>query len=289
MFKRILAAVDDSTRSQLVMQAGRVLAERSGGALVALRVRPDTAERDRVTEDDLAMSEQTSDLRSEGIPAHYLVHTGSPERQIIETAQRQRSTLIIIASRLAGPRLAPRRRMTVRLTEQAPAPLLVIPEQDSATHAGASADDLFGAERAPILVALDGSTWAEQALPYAAELAALLGHPLALLRVASPLDTQAQMAAAWANVEDARRRVREHISRDLSVDVQVVSGSPVDEMLWAIEGRRAGALALTARAWRANATSHASPITVEILRKAHTPALVVPTPVLAEQAHASPL
>ncbi len=287
MFERILAAVDDSTRSQLVMQAGRVLAERSGGALVALRVRPGTAARDHVTADDLAMSAQTSDLRSEGIPAHYLVHTGSPERQIIETAQGQRSTLIIIAARLAGPRLAPRRRMTIRLTEQAPAPLLVIPEQDAAMQAGGAANDLFGAARGPILVALDGSAQAEQALPYAAELAALLGCRLALLRVASPLDTQAQIAAAWSNVEDARRRVREHISRDLSVDVQVVSGAPVDETLWAIEGRQAGALALTAHGWQGNATSHASPITVELLRKARTPALVIPAPVLAEQAQAS--
>ena len=284
MFQRILAAVDDSTRSQLVMQAGRVLAERSGGALVALRVRPDTAERDRVTEDDLALSAQTSDLRSEGVPAHYLVHTGSPERQIIETAQRQRSTLIIIASRLAGPRLAPRRRMTVRLTEQAPAPLLVIPEHDSAMQASASADDIFGAAPGPILVALDGSAQAEQALPFAAELAALLGLRLALLRVASPLATQAQVAAAWSNVEDARRRVREHISRDLPVDVQVVAGAPVEELLWAVEGRRAGALALTAHGWQETASSHASPITVEILRKARTPALVIPAPVLAEQA-----
>lgn len=287
MFERILAAVDDSARSQVVMQAGRVLAERSGGALVALRVRPDTAERNQITEDDLAMSAQTGDLRSEGIPAHYLVHTGSPERQIIETAQRQRSTLIIIASRLIGPRLTPRRRMTIRLTEQAPAPLLVIPEQASTTQASATTADLFGEAEAPILVALDGSAQAELALPYAAELAMLLGHSLALLRVASPLSTHAQMAAAWSSVEDARRRVREHISRDLAVDVQVVSGAPVDETLWAIEGRRAGALALVAFGSQESASGHASPITVELLRKLRTPALVIPSPVLAEQAQAS--
>lgn len=281
MFKRMLAAVDDSARSRLVMQAGRMLAEQSGGALVALRVRPDELDRDLVTEEDLALAQQADDLRAEGIAAHYLTHVGSPERQILQTAERQRSTLIIIAARLAGPRMTPRHRMTVRLAEQAPAPVLVIPETEA--QAGKDAD-LFGAEGAPILVALDGSPRAEQALPYAAELAALLRRPLALLHVALPLTPQERLAAAWSYVEDARRRVRNNLSRDLPVDVQVVSGAPVDETLWAVEGRRAGALVLTAHGQQETARGRASVITLKILRKLRVPALVISSPTLANGA-----
>jgi nucleotide-binding universal stress UspA family protein len=281
MFKRMLAAVDESVRSRLVIQAGRALAERSGGALVALRVRSDIADHDNVTEDDLALAAQTSDLRAAGVAAHFLVHTGSAERQIIQTAQRQRSTLIIIAAREHGPRVLPHRRMTARLAKRAPAPLLVIPELDTDVQSGVGETSLFGAEDAPILVALDGSALAEQAVPYAVELADLLGRPLTLLHVASPLRSQAQLAQAWAYVEAARRRIREDISRDLHVDVQVVAGALMDELLWAVEGRRAGVLALAAHGQREGTAQGVSAATLEILRNLRIAALVIPAPVLA--------
>ena len=280
MFERILAAVDESERSAQVMRVGRSLARETHGTLVALRVRPDAAEHDHVTDDDVALAEQTIALRASGIAAHYLVHTGVPARQIIETALRQHSTLIIIAARETGPRLAPRRRMTSRLAAQAPAPLLVLPErltQTAATDEG----NPFGPADAPIVVALDGSPLAERALPYAAELAAGLGHPLALLHVASPLRSQEHMAAAWSYVEDVRHRIRERISRDLTIDTQVVVGAPVDQLLWATEGRRAGAIVLTAHGRLEQHTSRASAITLGAVRQLRIPALIIPTPVLA--------
>lgn len=281
MFERILAAVDESSRAAQVMRVGRALAQESHGALVVLRVRPQAPDRDRVTDDDAALAEQTIALRASGIAAHYLVHLGRPERQIVETALRQRSTLIIIAAREHGPRLTPRHRMTARLAAQAPAPLLVLPgraDQEAATKA-AFGD--FGPPDAPIVVALDGSPLAERALPFAAELAARLGHPLALLHVASPLRNQEQLARAWSYVEGARHRVRERISRDLTIDTQVVVGAPVDELLWAVEGRRAGAIVMTAHGQHEDHSSRASAITLGAVRKLRIPALIIPTPVLA--------
>ncbi len=284
MFKRILAAVDDSLRSQLVMQTGRELAELAGGELVVLRVRPDVVDRDLITPRDAALADQTGALRAQGIAAHYLVHTGSAEQQILQTAQRQRSTLIIIASRQAGPRALPQRRMTARLAARAQTPLLVIPE----LGADDSSPSRFGAADATVLVALDGTPLAELALPYAAELAALLDRPLTLLRVMLPLRSQAELAQAWSSVAEARQRARERISRDLRIDTQVVTGAPVDELLWAVEGRHAGVLALSARGQSGLTSQRASPLTLEVLRRANIPALVIPTPVLAADTAAPP-
>ncbi len=290
MFERILAAVDDSARSEQVMRVSRALAKDMHGALVVLRVRSDTPDHDSVTEYDLALAEQTIALRASGIAAHYLVHNGSAEQQILETAQGQRSTLIIIAAREVGPRLAPHRRMTARLAAHAHAPLLVVPERAAETRpvafVGTPADEsevaLFGPAGAPILVALDGSLMAEQALPYAAELAHWLKRPLTLLHVASPLSSQDELAQAWFYVESARRRIRERISRDLAIDVQVVSGAPITELLWAIEGRQAGAIALTAHG--KVPAERASAITRELTSKLRIPALIIPAPVLAMNA-----
>ena len=282
MFQRILAAVDDSTRMRLVMQAGRALAERAGGELIVLRVRADGSERDNVTDSDAALAEQTQTLRMQGKAAHYLLHVGAPEKHIIETAQHQRSTLIIISSRRVGPRALPQRRMTARLAAHARTPVLVIPERETGESADLSS--LFGAEGAPLLVALDGSTLAEQALPYAAQMATLLSRPLALVYVALTLLTQDEQAAAWAYVESARRRVRASISRDLHVDAQVVSGAPVDELLWSAEGRQAAAIVLTAHGKSGLSSRRASHIALEALRQAPIPVLIIPTPVLAEGA-----
>ncbi len=276
MFKRILAAVDDSTRMRLVMRAGRMLAEHAGGELLVLRVCADREQRDHISDRDADLAEETRALRMEGVAAHYLLHVGAAERHIIETAELQRSSLIVIASRRVGPRALPQRRMTARLAAHARTPVLVIPELDTAIPT-----DLFGAKNAPLVVALDGSVLAEQALPYAAELAALLGRPLALVYVALPLLTQPELAAAWAYIEAARRRVRESISRDLHVDAQVVSGAPVDELLWAAEGRQAAAIVLTARGKSGLTAQRASNIALEALSRATVPVLVIPTPVLA--------
>lgn len=297
MFERMLAAVDDSARSSLVAEAACALAHRSGGALTLLRVRSQ-ADAGAVSGDDLELAERTRELRAAGIAAHYLIHIGSPERQIIETAERQRASLIIVGARGAGLWPPRRQRMSQRLLVSAPAPLLVIPvpdtvdqppqgEQPGEQPSGQPGDRIFGAQDAPILVALDGSDLAERSLPVAMALARLLDRLLVLLRVASPLDTEQDRASAWASVEAARRRVREHGGRDLRVETQVVSGATVEELLWAIEGRRAGALVLTALGAtgdeRAVASQrHASPITRELLSKLPIPALVMSTVALAK-------
>jgi nucleotide-binding universal stress UspA family protein len=288
MFERILAAVDDSARSALVTQVARALALRSGAALTLLRVRPDT-ERDQVNANDLELAEETRALREAGVAAHYLIHIGAPEQQIIETASRQRATLIIVGARGASAWPLLSQRMSQRLAIHAPAPVLVIPAADAeATMAEARqrGDVVFGADDAPIVAPLDGSDLAEQALPFAVELARLLDRPLLLLRVAPLLYSQGEMAHAWSYIEGARRRVRERYARDLRVEAQVVSGAPIEETLWAIEGRRAGALILMQYGRQAGSLRRASPISRELLSKLPIPTLIIPVAALTTPANA---
>lgn len=286
MFERILAAVDDSARSALVTQVARALALRSGATLTLLRVRPD-ADRDQVNANDLELAEETRALREAGIAAHYLIHIGAPEQQIIETASRQRATLIIVGARGASAWPLLSQRMSQRLAIHAPAPVLVVPAAGAAAtvaEARQRGEAMFGADDAPIVAPLDGSALAEQALPYAVELARLLDRSLLLLRVAPLLYSQAEMADAWSYIEGARRRVRERYTRDLRVEAQVVSGAPVEETLWTIEGRRAGALVLMQYGRQAGSPRHASPISRELLSKLPIPTLIIPVAALATPA-----
>ncbi|MDE3231124.1 MAG: universal stress protein [Chloroflexota bacterium] len=276
MFTRILAAVDDSTRATQVMEAASALAERTGSSLIALRVRSPTRADASPTARDLDLAEETRILREHGLAAHYLLHDGSPERQIIETAELQHATLIVMASRRAGPRILPGRRMTARLASAAPAPVLTLPEVDPNDAQPAP----FMAEGAAIVVALDGSALAERALPYAVDLARLLHGPLALAHVAEPILSPAEEAAAWTYVRAARRRLRT-AAPDLTVDAQVVTGAPVDQLLYAAEGRRAAAIVLAARGKSGSSSQRVSHIALEALNRARIPMLVIPARALA--------
>lgn len=98
-----------------------------------------------------------------------------------------------------------------------------------------------------IVIPLDGSGIAEQALDTAREMASLTGAPLHLLRVVDPFDYQRasltgmfiegeMVAQALADEEEQARHYLEQISRGLeqalpSVTIEVVRGQPVTAIL----------------------------------------------------------
>jgi hypothetical protein len=65
------------------------------------------------------------------------------------------------------------------------------------------------------------------------------------------------------------------------VDAQVVTGAPVDQLLFAAEGRRAAAIVLTARGKSGPGSQRVSHIALEALNRARVPMLVIPARALA--------
>ena len=116
---------------------------------------------------------------------------------------------------------------------------------DSGETSASGASDVLGCHR--VVVPLDGSDLAEQALPYAEVLTRLTGAPLHLVRVIDPAHLGTPLGALLSSdaltlallLEDERMAARdslEHVAQDLSdrgqeVTVEYRQGLAADEML----------------------------------------------------------
>lgn len=116
-------------------------------------------------------------LRSHGIATSICIRSGDPADIIIRTGKEDDCSLIVMATH--GRSGIDRLRLgsvAQRMARYAPMPTLVVPAREhGATEGLATVSD--------VTAALDGSVFAEQALPAATELADTLHVPLTLLEV----------------------------------------------------------------------------------------------------------
>jgi nucleotide-binding universal stress UspA family protein len=130
------------------------------------------------------LATQALELREAGLDVETEVNVGPPAKIIIEVAQERHATLIAMATHgYGGVKRWTLGGVTDQVVHMATTPVLVV-------HGAASApqtDPTF--ER--ILVPLDGSAFAHQALPLARELAANANAELVLLEAIAPsIETQ---------------------------------------------------------------------------------------------------
>jgi nucleotide-binding universal stress UspA family protein len=274
MFENVLAAVDDSERAATVLRAAAELAQRARGRLVALHVKPDDTANVDVSEEGIAAAERTSELRSHGTPAHYIIQQGSPEWQVLSTARRQRSDVIVVSPR---PRRSWRRVMrsslSTHLCSDASIPVLVVP-CDVAGASPAPATSCFGELTSPVFITLDGSPASEVGLIWATALARILGRSLILLHVSGPLAPEADVIAIRAYLEGLREGLMSAF--DTPIEVAVVRGSPVEEILAAAEARRAGAIVTTAYGASRRSMLLGGSVSLELRKRARWPVLYIP-------------
>ena len=187
MFRRILVPVDISARAQEAVEVAGRLAERLHASLTVLHVEEPIVDLATVMADNQDLERQAKSLRGQGIDAHYLLQYGWPPQGIAETAAYEDADLIVMAPHrregLEG-RLHP--SVTARMFARAPAPLLIWPDASDASS-GRVVADLLTLAGSLIIVPLDGSEVAEQALPFAAAFASEYCVPLLLVRVVPPV------------------------------------------------------------------------------------------------------
>jgi nucleotide-binding universal stress UspA family protein len=196
MLKRILIPLDGSPLAETALQPASVLARRFGASLILLvRSTHTWPEQEPFPGDDLLAAFQAGDyltalasrLSREGLTVQTEVLTDDPASSISAKAQEHQTDLIVMASHgRAGLDALLHPSVTWGVLRHSQAPLLTwrATETEGQPPDGSWMPRFLQDSTAPILVPLDGSLLAEQALPAASELAERLGNPLLLVRAA---------------------------------------------------------------------------------------------------------
>jgi nucleotide-binding universal stress UspA family protein len=298
-FSRILVPTDGTAAGATAVEVARRLAERAGATLVLLRVESEHALLDGVLADTAALTQQTSDLRDEGIPAQYRVDFGRPAVGIAVAASEEGADLIVLAheqrtflQRLHHP------SVTARLFSRAPALLLIWPEQQPA----AAADDLLACPGAVVLVPLDGSDEAERALPLAVQFARRYDRILLLARVVAPLPlagaTSPYYVPAPIPVEAPTRdeheaseylsATRQRLAAETGLTMQslLLDGDPASAIAAAVTAHEGSLIVMTTHGRTGLSRLVVGSVAVRLIDCTPVPLLVVP-PLLTERAPAT--
>ncbi len=293
MFQRILVPVDDTWRSDEALQVARHLAERTGAGLILLGAGLNVAHPHELARISAALGQEAEQLRAQGVQVEFVLRLDRIEEGISAAATQHAADLIVVAPEYGhtisaeepwGP--------GSHLLTQSPAPLLVWPER---LH-GETPDTFLSLSGSIVLVPLDGSAQAEQAIPIAIALAREYGRQLVLVQVVMPvpLSGAGTEAHRWKRQaqkqEETRARnylgsVRQRIARDAHVTAQtmVVWGKPAAGILRIAEAHRGSLIVMATRGGRSSDQSSAGSVAVSVLRQSPVPILLMPLRVISRQ------
>ncbi|HEX6123585.1 MAG TPA: universal stress protein [Ktedonobacterales bacterium] len=284
MAKRILVPLDGSARDAELLDAARSVARAMDARLVLLHVAPPVTGMDEALADHQRLHELAGQLRAEGLDAEYAVEQGQPAREIAASADRQRADLVLLAPRHRGLLAALRHpRTTPAMLSHATAPLLIVPEA-----VGPDAPPVLAGLGAQVIVPLDGSALAEQALPVGVTFARAFSRPLLLVRVvltqfvaggveAVRLQRELQQdeaAKARAYLAETRQRLFE---RDgLHAQTMELTGEPAERLV-RLSGDHPGSLIVMSTRGRGGlARAVLGSVSAEVIRRSAVPVVVVP-------------
>ncbi len=287
MFEQILVPLDGSKRGDEAVQVASHLAERFGAQLILLRVEDAATTTDHVLADNLDLERRSAELRLRGLRVRHTMEFGRPDQSIVELAQSVGARLIVLAphhrSLLEGIRNP---SVTARLLGHMLAPLLIWPEIDP----GKTLANFLNTPCSHIMVPLDGSALAEQALPVALGVARMFARPLLLVRVVVARASAAMWPETFGpeiSLEEQTEReaqayltqVRRRLEMDeagLSVQSMVLIGRPEREIAQCAETHDGSLVIMSTHGRSGIQRTLLGSIATQLAREAEHPLLIVP-------------
>jgi nucleotide-binding universal stress UspA family protein len=291
MSNTILVPLDGSTLAEQSLPCAQALARAGGSRLVLLSAIAPTETwleaagvytPDRHLQEEADAAKRYLDSVSARLPSDLVavaeVAWGKAAEVISEAAEKHDSPLIVMTShgRSGIPRMV-MGSVANEVLRTATQPVLVVRASEEARQ---------DCPLSPIVVALDGSSFSEQALPYAEDLAARLDAEIVLVRAVEPpaaiyaAEAIPSAAPYLAEVEEeAKRYVRKHAyalaEKGLRTRFASHTGYPADAIVDVSKDVGAGLLVLTTHARAGIARWMLGSTTDAVLRNAPCPCLVI--------------
>jgi nucleotide-binding universal stress UspA family protein len=287
MFEQILVPLDTPKRGAEAIEVASHLAERFESLLILLRVEDAATSTDHLLADNLDLERRAAELRLHGLRVRHTIEFGRPEESIAELAQSTGARLIILTphhrSLLEGIRSP---SVTARLLGHIATPLLIWPEADPAKALAS----FLNIPCSQVIVPLDGSHLAEQALPVAVGFARMFARPLLLVRVVVPRTA----AAIWpetfgpevqfeeeaeheslAYLTQVRKRL-EAEQADLSIQSMVLLGRPEVEIKHCAETHDGSLVVMSTHGRTGIQRALLGSVATQLARDSSLPLLIVP-------------
>jgi nucleotide-binding universal stress UspA family protein len=287
MMQTILLPLDGSSLAQEAIPYAAGLAKRSGARIVLIRatrahtildVDPSDAQLGMISRAERDLEATAAQLREDGVEAEPHVYYDSPLPAILDAARRHHAELIVMSTHgRSGLGRMMYGSVADDVLRHAEVPVLLIPT---------TIDHAWPTERPlSILVPLDGSDLAEEALGSAEVLAEQLGARLHLLRIVEPptyplygdgyvyvpFDEDAERGAAQQYLEQLAGRLRESGKQ---VEIEVLVGLPSTVIANVARERQVDVIAMATHGRGGLARLVLGSVATGTLQRTHAPLLL---------------
>jgi nucleotide-binding universal stress UspA family protein len=290
MIERIVVPLDGSLTAEAVLPQVRRLLYRKDSEILLVRAVPVAMvpEATQVAEAQLGAAQeyilgQKERLEREGVRVRHLIRVGAPVRVILDIVEEEKATLVALATHGAtGLSRLLFGSVAEAVIRECPVPVLLVRPFWSYEMAPAGRPELRPIRN--LLLPVDGSGLARQALPGIIELAELFETRVVLLRI-----LRAENGVVHGPDHAAARSELEELAKELEKNgVETLrllgTGDPVERILKTVRDENIDLLAMATHGRTGWSRIKEGSITEQVLRKAEVPLLVTRVPMLKELA-----
>ena len=269
LIQQLLVPLDQSDFSKQALPIARTFGERLDAGITLVHVldgRDNAPAADRAAQALGSLEEIAAPLRFDNLDVHSVVRPGEVVRGVNQVAREQRADLMVMCThgRTGVQRLVLGSVAEALLQTRARPILLVRPDDE--------------ADPAPqtfrrIMVALDGSEFSEQSLPYAESIALALGSELVLLSVPEAPDEEQGSAEAKAYLDTVTNVLLEN---RLQARALVAGRNPTETIIEVAAEEQVDLIVLATRGRGGLERLLLGSVAAEVVRAATCPILLVP-------------
>ena len=281
MIERIVVPLDGSMTAEAILPQVRRVLYRNDSEIILVRALPTPLVEEAAVLAEVQLGAareyvmgQVEKLQRQGVRVRHVLRMGSPVEVILDVVESEKATLIALATHgKTGLQRFLLGSVAEALLRRSPVPVLLVRPFWSYDLTPPK-----GAELRPvrsILLPVDGSGLARQALPGLLEFASLFEARIVLLRILAGADSRVveapENSKARAELEDLAQAIEKRGVETLRL---LGTGDPVPRILETVREQSIDVIAMTTHGRRGLSRMKHGSLTEEVLRKAEVPLLV---------------